>query len=89
MSGFLDWIASIDEMTVRAIVSVLCVSAVFIWCIVQIVTGRAREHFDDDYLRTPWEKPRKKAEKQAIKEEKKRRKAEAKYWAEIEKKYNS
>ena len=57
------------------------------WAIVKVITWAIIEIFDPVWGYDICFRGRIRAEREKIKEEKKRKKAEAKYWAEIEKKY--
>ena len=57
------------------------------WAIVKVITLAIIEIFDPVWGYDICFRGRIRAEREKIKEEKKRKKAEAKYWAEIEKKY--
>lgn len=95
MSGFLDWlynawlyIISIEDLGI-ILVGILGSTAIVVCIVVKLSIWLIKEIFDPVWGYEYPLRARIRAERQAIKEEKKRRKAEAKYWAEIEKKYNS
>ena len=95
MNGFLDWlynawlyVISIEDLWI-VLVGILGLTASVVWIVVKVSIWLIKEIFDPVWGYEYHLRARIRAERQAIKEEKKRKKSEAKYWAEIEKKYNS